>query len=35
VLEEIRGKLMDHLKASSPGASQDEIKVDADGVVIE
>ena len=35
VLEEIRGRLMDHLRASSPGASQDEIKVDEDGVVIE
>ena len=38
VLEEIRGKLMDHLRASSPGAAgagADDIKVDADGVVIE
>ena len=35
VLEEIRGKLMDHLKATSSGSSQDDIKVDADGVVIE
>ena len=38
VLEEIRGKLMEHLAAQSPSAQQaaaDDIKVDEDGVVIE
>jgi recombination protein RecA len=36
VLEEIRGKLMDHLMAAQPGAAaSDDIKVDEDGVVIE
>ena len=38
VLEEIRGKLMDHLMANSPAnanAQEAEIRVDEDGVVIE
>ena len=35
VMEEVRKALMDHLAAETPGASENDIKVDEDGVVIE